>query len=68
MASMPLQKLRPTHLEPYYAVATVSASNLTLHHTILHQAFRKAAKDRLIVFNPAADLDHKPRRRSRWLV
>ena len=62
MARIPLQKLRPTHLEQYYATATVSQSTLTLHHTILHQALRKATKDRLIALNPAADLDHKPRR------
>jgi integrase len=59
---MPLQKVRGAHLDQYYASATVSASTLTLHHTILHQALRKAAKDRLIETNPAADLDHKPRR------
>lgn len=62
MASMKLQKVRPIHLEQYYAAAKVSASTLTLHHTILHQALRKAAKDRLIPMNLAADLDHKPRR------
>ncbi len=62
IARMPLQKVRPTHLEQYYASSSVSASTLTLHHTILHQALRKAAKDRLIPSNPAADLDHKPRR------
>ena len=29
---------------------------------ILHRALRKAAKDKLIPFNVAADLDGKPRR------
>src|SRR4030095_13562298 len=62
MAKVRLQKLRPTHLEQYYAAATVSASTLMLHHAILHQALRKATKDRLIPMNPAADLDHRPRR------
>jgi integrase len=62
MASVRLQKLRPTHIEQYYAAATVSASTLMLHHAILHQALRKATKDRLIPMNPAADLDHRPRR------
>jgi integrase len=62
IAKLLLQKVRSTHLEQYYGGSTVSASTLTLHHTILHQALRKAAKDRLIVTNPAADLDHKPRR------
>ena len=31
IADMPLQKLRPSHLEAYYAAATGSASTLTLH-------------------------------------
>jgi integrase len=62
IANIPMQKIRPTHLEQYYADAKVSASTLTLHHTILHQALRKAAKDGLIPLNPARDLDHKPRR------
>ena len=44
IARMPLQKVRPTHLEQYYASSSVSASTLTLHHTILHQALRKAAR------------------------
>ena len=46
-AGIRLQKLRTTHIEAYYASATVSASTLTLHHTILHQALRKALRDRL---------------------
>jgi integrase len=62
IASLLLQKVRPVDLERYYAEAKVSASTLTLHHTILHQALRKAAKDRLITSNIAADLDNKPRR------
>src|SRR5262245_20663443 len=60
IASLPLQKLRPTHLEAYYAAAGVSASTLTLHHAILHSALRKAVKANLIPMNPAHDLD-KPR-------
>src|SRR4030095_10921229 len=62
MAKVRLQKLRPTHIEQYYASATVSASTLMLHHAILHQALRKAMKDRLIPMHPAADLDDRPRR------
>jgi integrase len=62
IASFPLQKLRPSHLEQYYADANVSSSTLTLHHAILHRALRKAAKDKLISVNPALDLDGKPRR------
>jgi hypothetical protein len=61
IGDLPIQKLRASHLETYYASATVSAATLTLHHAILHRALRKAAKDKLIPFNAAADLDGKPR-------
>lgn len=64
IASIPLQKLQPAHLEAYYAGSKVSASTLTLHHAILHRALRKAAKDRLVALNVAIDLDGKPRRTS----
>jgi integrase len=58
---MLIQKLRPSHIETYYAASRVSPSTLTLHHAILHRALRKAAKDRIIPHNIAADLDNKPR-------
>jgi integrase len=63
ISSLLLQKLRPSHIEAYYADAAVSASTLTLHHAILHSALRKAVKDKLITVNPAIDLDGKPRRK-----
>lgn len=62
LANVPLQRLRPAHIEAYYAGAKVSASTLSLHHTILHSALRKAVRDRLIAVNPARDLEGKPRR------
>jgi len=61
IASVPLQKLRGTHIEAYYTAAKVSPSTLTLHHAILHRALKKAVKDRLIPVNVAADLDGKPK-------
>jgi len=47
MAAIPLQRLRGSHLESYYAIAQekVSASTLTLHHAILHRALGKAKKE-----------------------
>jgi integrase len=62
IGKMLLQQVRPTHLEQYYAGAAQAATTLTLHHTILFQALRKATKDRHLARNPAIDLDHKPRR------
>lgn len=78
LAAIPLQKLQATHLETYYATVAqartfapgakrrtrraLSASTLSLHHAVLYPALRKAVRDRLIVANPAADLEGKPRR------
>jgi integrase len=60
IASVPLQKLRPSHLEAYYA--SIPAGSRPVHHTVLRRALRKAVKERLLIANPAADLDHPPRR------
>jgi hypothetical protein len=55
---MLLQKLRPTHIEQYYASRrTLADTSLMVHHAILPQALRKATKDRLIATNPAADFN-----------
>jgi integrase len=62
IASIPLQKLRPSHLEAYYASVKASPSTLTLHHTILLRALRKALKDRLVSKNVAIDLEGRPKR------
>lgn len=60
IAVVPFQKLRPSHLEHYYATASVSAATLTLHQAVLHRALRKAVKDRLMQVNVATDLDGNP--------
>jgi integrase len=53
IAKMPLQKLRPSHIEAYYAAQKVSGSTLTLDHAILHSALDKAVRDRLVTTNVA---------------
>ena len=61
-AKILLQKLRPSHLEAYYAAQTVSGSTLTLDHAILHSALDKAVRDRLVATNVASLLGKgKPR-------
>ena len=64
LADVPIQKLRPSHLEQYYRTLTaLSASTCTVHHTILRQALKKAVRDKLLTANPAVDLgDDKPKR------
>ncbi|MBA3884574.1 MAG: site-specific integrase [Acidobacteria bacterium] len=60
IGSIPLQKLRASHFEAYYA--TIPAGSRPVHHTVLHRALRKAVKERVLLVNPADDLDHAPRR------
>lgn len=62
IADLPLQRLRPTHLETYYAGLTGSASTKMNHHTVIHRALRKAVRDRLVSTNVASDLEGRPRR------
>jgi integrase len=62
IADLPLQKLRASHLEAYYAAAAGSMSTKTLHHTVIRLALRKATRDRLVTANVAADLDGRPKR------
>lgn len=62
IADMPLQKIRASHLEAYYTTAKGSVSTLTLHHTVIRRALRKAMRDRLVSVNVASDLDGRPKR------
>jgi integrase len=62
IADMLLQKIRPSHLEAYYAAAVGSASTKTLHHAVIRRALRKAMRDRLVTVNVASDLDGRPKR------
>lgn len=55
-----LQKLRPSHIEAYYA--DIPIGSRPVHHTVLRRALRKAVKEKLMMVNPALDLDHAPRR------
>lgn len=59
LATVPLQKIRESHLERYYA--TVTPGSAPLHHTVIRGALRKAWKEKLIPANPAVDMDHPPR-------
>jgi integrase len=61
IADLPLQKIRPSHLEAYYQTAAGSASSLMLQHTAIRRALRKAMRDRLVTVNVASDLEGRPR-------
>ena len=62
IADLPLQRIRPSHLEAYYASAVGSGSSLLTHHTVIRRALRKAVRDWLVTVNVAAGLDGRPRR------
>src|SRR5262249_44180195 len=57
LALLPLQRLRASDLERYYATLELSPATVRVHHAMLHRALKKAAKERLITLNPAVDLD-----------
>ena len=59
IAHLPLQRLRGTDLERYYAESKAAPSSLVIHHAILHRALRKAVKDGVLAANPAVDLERR---------
>jgi integrase len=66
LAKLRLQDVTSHEIEGYYnAQKTISGATLTLDHAILHRAFRKAVKAKLITVNPVADLDERPRAEKR---
>jgi integrase len=60
LSAMPLQKIRGSDIEEYYA--TVPVGSRAVHHTVLRLALRKAVKDQLRSKNPIVDIDRAPRR------
>lgn len=63
LGHLPLQRLTSTHIERYYAGATLSASTRTVHHAVLAGALKAACGSRrLLRVNPAEDVINKPRR------
>src|SRR5258708_1729233 len=57
VADMPLQQVRATDLERYYADLKAAPATVQVHHAILHRALRKAVRDHLLTVNPASDLE-----------
>ena len=46
IANLLIQKVRGTDLERYYATLTASPRTVTVHHTVIHRALKKATKER----------------------
>jgi integrase len=62
MGSIPLQELRVTDIQSYYAESKLSAATLDQHHTVLHSALKAAQQQELIDRNPATLVMNKPRK------
>ena len=66
VAKMPLQKIRPLHMEQYHAAhSSLAAGTLGLDHAIWHSMFETAVRDKLIADNPAAKIRRLRRDRDR---
>jgi integrase len=61
LATMPLQKLRATDLEQFYATVKPAPSSINVLHAVVHRALKTAVRDRLITANPAAAVEARPR-------
>ncbi len=59
LALVPLQKLRGSAIERFYADLPLAPSSLNVLNAILHRALRKAVKEKLLTVNPAADLERR---------
>jgi integrase len=63
LAPLPLQKLRPSHVEAFYnALAKeLEPGTIRVYHNVLSKALKAAVKDKLLSRNVAAEADNKPR-------
>jgi integrase len=70
VGGMLLQKVTASDLEHFYATAkprkgkrpTLAAGTIQLLHAVINEALGTAARDRLIVFNPAKNAKERPKR------
>jgi integrase len=61
IARLPLQKVRTSDLEGFYATLKLSASSVTVCHAVIGRALKIAVRDKLIVANPAVTVEDRPR-------
>jgi integrase len=63
LAAVPLQKLRASDLERYYAsLTTLAPSSVALHHSVIRAALGRAVRDRILSRNVACDGVERPTR------
>jgi integrase len=68
VASLPLQKVRGSDLERYYAELKLAPGSVQVHHAVLHSALEKAVLDHLLTRNPAVHLERPRPSRDRAAV
>jgi len=61
VGALPLQKVRATDLEAFYAGLDLSAASAAVCHAVIRTALNKAVRDKLILINPAANGIERPR-------
>ena len=61
LALLPLQQIRASDLERYYADLGRAPKTIAVHHAVLHGALRKAMRDQLVTRNVAADVETRPK-------
>jgi integrase len=72
IAASPIARLSPLELEGFYAellARGLSPRSVRYTHSLIHNALKKATRDRLIPFNPASDVElpRQPRKETRAL-
>lgn len=60
MGLRPLQVLRETHLEAFYA--SVPKGSRHIYHAVIRRALTRAVKEKLLASNPAAGMENAPTR------
>ena len=61
LATMLLQRVRASDLEQLYATVKLAPASVQLLHAVIGRALKIAVRDRLIVANPAAAVEDRPR-------
>jgi integrase len=61
LALMPVQKVRATDIEEYYASLDAAPASIRVHHAVISQALRAAVRDRVLTSNPAKEVTERPR-------
>ena len=61
IASLRLQAVRTSHLEALYQTVKLAPATVTVLHAIVRKALKTAVRDGLIVANPAAAVENRPK-------